>query len=210
MRLFLRRPLAVIIMVVTVALAIAACGGSGSTGPNSTSTKAATADTGGNSQVKFASCMRTHGIPDFPDSTSGATQLQSNNGSVTIDGHKLAETGAQFQTAMNKCAKYQNAGHAPKISGAELAKLRQGALAMAACMRSHGVPNFPDPTVGTGPGGRGVSVGIRVGGPKGSGNSTSSGLNPNSPAFKAANKICQPLMTKDIPGLHNGAPVTKG
>jgi hypothetical protein len=45
-------------------------------------------------------------------------------------------------------------------------------------MRSHGVPNFPDPQFETGPGG---GVGIRLGGP---------GVNPNSPAFQTAEKAC--------------------
>ena len=55
------------------------------------------------------------------------------------------------------------------------------ALAYAQCMRSHGVPNFPDPTFQTGPNG-GVGVGIRIG--------NNSGIDPNSPAFQEAQKAC--------------------
>ena len=51
-------------------------------------------------------------------------------------------------------------------------------LAFSRCMRSHGVPNFPDPQFGTGPGG---GFGIRIGG---------AGLDPNTPAFQAAQKAC--------------------
>ncbi len=47
----------------------------------------------------------------------------------------------------------------------------------SACMRSHGVPNFPDPTFISG--GQGITV--RVGG---------AGINPRSPAFQQAEKIC--------------------
>jgi hypothetical protein len=54
-------------------------------------------------------------------------------------------------------------------------------------MRSHGVPNFPDPTVQSGPGG-GVGIGIRV--------QAGSGIDPKSPAFEAAQKICQPILQK--------------
>ena len=52
---------------------------------------------------------------------------------------------------------------------------------MSRCMRSHGVPNFPDPTFQSGPGG-GVGVGIKIG--------NGSGIDPSSPAFQAAQKEC--------------------
>jgi len=60
-----------------------------------------------------------------------------------------------------------------------VAKARQAALAHAQCMREHGVPNFPDPTISTNGGGIVQSSGGR-------------GLNPQSPAFQQAQKICQP------------------
>jgi hypothetical protein len=56
----------------------------------------------------------------------------------------------------------------------------QTALAYSQCMRSHGVPNFPDPSLG--PGG---TVGIQIKG--------GSGLDPNSSAFKAAQQACHSL-----------------
>ena len=49
-------------------------------------------------------------------------------------------------------------------------------------MRSHGVPNFPDPSHGGG--------GIQLG----------SGINPQSPAFQAAQKICFKLLPGGGPG----------
>ena len=65
---------------------------------------------------------------------------------------------------------------------------RAGAAApvrFSACMRAHGVPNFPDP----GPGG-GISIG------------SGSGINPASPAFQDAQKACG--------GGPGGGPVTGG
>ena len=55
---------------------------------------------------------------------------------------------------------------------------------MSRCMRSHGVPNFPDPKFQTGPSG---GVGVRIGG---------AGLDPNSPAFQAAQKDCGSIFGK--------------
>jgi hypothetical protein len=54
-------------------------------------------------------------------------------------------------------------------------------LAFSECMRSHGAPTFPDPS----PGG-----GIHL----------SSGMNPFSPAVKAAQAICQKLLPGGGPG----------
>jgi hypothetical protein len=52
-------------------------------------------------------------------------------------------------------------------------------------MRSHGVPNFPDPSSGGG---------IQI--------NSSSGINPFSPAFKAAQSQCAKLMPGGGPGAH--------
>ena len=94
---------------------------------------------------------------------------------------------------MQACRSYlPNGGHP---SAAQTDKLKAQALAMSRCMRSHGVPNFPDPTFQTGPGG-GVAAGIRISG---------AGINPNSPAFQAAQKACAqffggPKTTAKAPG----------
>jgi hypothetical protein len=54
------------------------------------------------------------------------------------------------------------------------------ALAFSKCMRAHGVTNFPDPSTSGG----GVHVSISAG----------SGIDPQAPAFQAAQKSCQHLM----------------
>jgi hypothetical protein len=67
------------------------------------------------------------------------------------------------------------------------------ALAYSKCMRSHGVPDFPDPAV------NGNSVGISVHG------SSGSDLNPGSPAYKAASRDCKSLAP---PGLNGPQQLT--
>ena len=56
-------------------------------------------------------------------------------------------------------------------------------LAYVNCMRSHGVPNLPDP---------GPEGGIQLG--------PSSGINPSSPAFKTAQTKCAALLPGGRPG----------
>ena len=55
-------------------------------------------------------------------------------------------------------------------------------LTFAVCMRSHGVPSFPDPS------GRGIHIG------------PGSGIDPSSPAFKGAQSACRRLLPGGGPG----------
>jgi hypothetical protein len=187
------RKATVLIALLTTTTAVAACGGSS---PTTTTTASTTGHNG--EALKLAECMRTHGVPDFPDPTGGGgfgiqASANGSNASITVDGHALNVSGPAFRTAMNECAKYQP--HGPAISGAQLAQIKRGALRMAACMRTHGVPNFPDPKVTTGPGGQGIAVSIGGGTGSGGGNGGGGGkLGPQSPAFQDAQKTCQRFM----------------
>ncbi len=182
------------------ALLLAGCGGSSSS-PGvahlSPSTSGGSAASGGGSSspessagnqqkmVRFAQCMRTHGEPEFPEPSEGGIRIQNHNG------HGPNPESARFQAAEKACSKYAPSKVAP--SPAEQAKMQEGALKFSACMRSHGVPNFPDPEFHKQLGG----VRVRIGG-KGS------GIDPNSPQFRAAQKTCQ----SDLPGPKGAGPST--
>ncbi len=138
--------------------AVAACGGT-----NPSNSKLAGKSRRSDAGLKFAQCMRTHGVPDFPDPQSGGgfgiqASAGSHGGTISVDGQQINVSQPAFQRASNECQKYQPQG--PPISGSQLAKIRQGALKMAECMRTHGVPNFPDPKVAAGPDGHGIQVQI--------------------------------------------------
>jgi hypothetical protein len=129
--------------------------------------------------VAYSQCMRTHGVQEFPEPTEGKLLLHSSNHNGHVTG--VNPESSQFQAAQKVCGKLApNGGKAP--SAAEQTKVQESALNFSKCMRSHGVPNFPDPEFHSDGG-----VGIRIGG-KGS------GIDPNSPQFKAAQKACQSLM----------------
>ncbi len=127
--------------------------------------------------------MRAHGISDFPDPSGHLQSMAIQNGTVTVNGVKLKETAAQFKAAQTACQGV--AGGPQAISGPPNPALQQAALAFAQCMRSHGVPNFPDPKVGS----NGVAIQIN----------RSSGIDPNSPTFQAAQTACQPIMARVKP-----------
>ena len=120
--------------------------------------------------AKFSSCMRSHGVPNFPDPSSG--------GGISIGpGSGIDPNSPKFRAAQQACQKVLPNGGQP--SPQQLAKMQQHLLAFSACMRSHGVPDFPDPTFTGG----GAQLKLR--------SSPGSDLNPQSPRFQAAQTACQ-------------------
>jgi len=123
--------------------------------------------------LKFAQCMRSHGLANFPDpSASGGFQFGSSSG--------VNPGSSQFQAASNSCRKYMPKGAQP--SPAQRAKALANALKFSQCMRSHGLSDFPDPQSA----GNGISIRIK--------GSPGSDLDPNNPQFQAAQKACQGIM----------------
>ncbi|HWE33834.1 MAG TPA: hypothetical protein VG410_10140 [Solirubrobacteraceae bacterium] len=175
-----------ILMLAGAVPALAACGSSNS---NSASSGASRAAQG----IAFAKCMRSHGVPNFPDPSGGGGGGLEVQASDTGSGQSMKVDGVPvnapaFQSAMRACQSYIP-HKAP--SGSQLAAIKKNAVRFSACMRSHGVPNFPDPQFRSGPGG---GLGVRIGGP-------GSGLDPKSPAFQAAQKQCGSLIGNKGGGL---------
>jgi hypothetical protein len=92
--------------------------------------------------------MRAHGVAAFPDPDS--------NGNIrTPPGSASAKDSAAFRSAYGSCRALAPNGLLVNpsegiLSAQQEARLQQQMLAFAACMRSHGVPTFPDPTVANG------------------------------------------------------------
>jgi hypothetical protein len=178
--------------LVAALLGVAACGSSQASTDGSTVAQGAGAG-GSNKALEFARCMRSHGVSNFPDPSGGRLnlQVQKTPNGTSVNGAEV--NGPAFQSAMQACRSYlPNGGHP---SAAQTAKVKAQALAMSRCMRSHGVPNFPDPKFQSGPGG-GFGVGIRLAG---------TGIDPNSPVFQSAQKACGgilggPKTTAQAPG----------
>ena len=164
---------------VSCAVAVAACG---SSSPNTASTHSATSSP----QFALATCMRAHGVRNFPDPTLGAgsegfsIEKSSGSSSVTVDG--ISFSGPAFQSAAKTCQFAGALGPSTGTSGAQ----REAFIAKAHCIRTHGVPNFPDPFFG--PGGHGVGINLPA------------GVNPRSPAFLSAAKACAQVGAP-IPGV---------
>ncbi|MGH2894443.1 MAG: hypothetical protein ACRDPM_14440 [Solirubrobacteraceae bacterium] len=183
--LFCRRPASAVLAALLSSVAIASCGGSS---PSRTGVASTT-----NAGLKFAACVRAHGVPDFPDPNAnpggGGTETQA------ASAKSLSESPAVVQKADSQCRRYAAAAEGPVVSKAQLANLKAGALAYAKCVRAHGVTDFPDPRVVTADGGR--SVGIAP--PYGTG--ANAVAHAQSPTLQAAIKTCSSLVDKVTPGL---------
>jgi hypothetical protein len=161
---------------VGLSLFASACGGStgngvaqiGSTQPTTSGSNPSGSRSPGDRRaalVAFSACMRRHGLPNFPDPKAVGRGYRLTIGSET----GLDPNSPQFRTAQQACRQLLPNGGTP--SHQEQAKQLQEALKYAACIRSHGVPNYPDPKAASG-------GGIELGG------------SPDSPQFNAAQKAC--------------------
>jgi len=120
-------------------------------GPKASSNPTSTATPDKDTALKYAQCMRQHGLSWFPDpDSSGRTAVRIPNGTDK----------AKLDAANEACKQYAPPGPADgKADPQMVEQMRQ----LAKCMRANGVPNFPDPSadgslaidkskVGSGPG----------------------------------------------------------
>jgi hypothetical protein len=137
-----RRPLLLssVVAVAAFSLLAAGCGGGGSPGIASvtSSTTAATTTTTQNGLLAFSQCMRSNGMPSFPD----PQRFVGGNVKLTI--HQLAPS----QAALSACNHLlpTNGGSGSQETAQQQRTQLADELSFARCMRSHGVSRFPDPT----------------------------------------------------------------
>ena len=126
-----------------LSLLVSACGGSPGSHVAQLGSVAATTQSSGSSTspgsaqqsaLAFSRCMRSHGVPNFPDPSA-----QGNFPSF--------DTGVPKQTSV---AANDDCKHLLPSGGTGTPQERREkfafALKVAQCLRAHGVPNFPDPT----------------------------------------------------------------
>ncbi len=147
--------------------------------------------------TKFATCLRQNGVNLAPPNTSGNGPIFSTKGVNTAS--------AQFRTAERKCSATLRAGlkasagarsaaggapgtagttgstgqtkasPAPKLKIKVPPKVTHALQQFTACMREHGITNFPEP--------EGASF-----------NTSHSHLDPKSAQYKAAETKCNPIL----------------
>jgi hypothetical protein len=163
--------LASVVSAAAFALLAAGCGGGSSPGTTAATTTAQNGTPA--SALAFARCMRSHGIPNWPDPSSRGffdkSQLQPLG--LSVSRVRALEEGP--------CNIPLPSRQAYTITPAD----RTDYLKAGACMRSHGFPDFPDPTFQN----NNVQTNIP------------SSINTNSPRFKSAATTCTKLIPAGLP-----------
>ena len=156
-----------------IVLAAAACGGGPTPGVahlGSSTAPPSSGPSGSGSALAYAACMRSHGVGDFPDpNAQGQFDIQSIGPNSDLN-----PNNPTFQAAHRACASL-----VPTKSAAQKAQILTQLLKFSACMRAHGVTNFPDPIMQA----RGPSLIV-----------PSSQVDPNNPSVQAAQNACQKLL----------------
>ena len=160
-------------IVATAGLVLAAAGCGGGTPSNrvaqlgtTTSVASAVSAPSGSGALAFSRCMRSHGVPKFPDPASDGVIPK-----VPLE--RLGVSSSRFQAAHAECRHLLPHGGNPPDQ-AEQQLVRANALRFSQCVRRHGVAGFPDPD----------STG-RIPDP------ATVGIDQGSPRFEAANTACR-------------------
>jgi hypothetical protein len=184
-----RSPL--IVALVALAFLAEGCGGSKAPSVASLGTSSADGSTTTASPTKpgraaFASCLSSHGFQASVGSAAAAGSQSVSVFGVVIDG-SVDPSSTQFQSALQACRKFLPGGGPPALTPAQQAEHAKAMASFAACMRKHGVPSFPDPN------GQGLFSPSSI-----------KGLDPTSPLFQLAFKVCAPLQGNEGPRLEFG------
>ena len=172
------RTAAAIVATVGLALPAVGCGGSAgnhvaqlgktTTQSSGSSTNASSASAQVNEAVAYARCMRSNRIPNFPDPDSRGVFDKSK-----LAPQQLGASSSRVHAAERACRHLlPNGGSGP--APAQVQQMRAQGLQFSQCVRSHGLPTFPDP----GSDGR-ISDPATV------------GVDQGSPKFEAANQACR-------------------
>jgi hypothetical protein len=153
-------------MLAIVGVLAAGCGDDAAGGANSAADRESKAR---DAALKYAQCMREHGV-DMPDPSFEGGRITQTNPDGNVPPAKLAD-------ADKACGKDTEDDDGPQLSDEQQQEFKEAALANARCMREHGIENFPDPKF---PGNGEAQIQI----PEGS-------IDPDDPDFKQAQEACR-------------------
>ena len=132
------------VLAVAVSMALSACTTASAPSVASVgSTTTMVGSSGGSiatslSPLLFAQCMRSHGVDNFPD--------PAGNGKFPTS-EQLGVSNSQLAAAEVACVHLLPVGTNDQYPAAQRTQILSSMLRFSGCMRSNGVPNWPDPTV---------------------------------------------------------------
>lgn len=116
-----------------LALLVCGCGSGGTASATSTASEKASG------ALAFSDCMRSDGLPTFPDPDS--------SGQIPKTKVVALASSPQFRVAQSACQHLLPDTNPPTATHAQVQAALSGMVRFAVCIRSHGVQNWPDPTV---------------------------------------------------------------
>jgi hypothetical protein len=106
------------------------------------------------SAVAYSACMRSHGVSSFPDPDSSGALPKGAAQHFGVSSSQLQATERACQSLLPNTGSFdQQFSHCVSSGDCPPALVQQAMTLMrsfAQCMRTDGVPNFPDPTIGGG------------------------------------------------------------
>jgi hypothetical protein len=181
------RTAAAIIAAASLVLPVAAFGASPPSGGPGGATNAGAA--AASQLLAFSRCMRSHGVPNFPDPQAGAINAKFPGP------QQLGVSDSLYQAGVKACQHLLPAGIGDRFPPAEARLVLIGMLKFSGCMRHHGVPNWPDPILDSQ--GRPVFDLGRAG---------ISRRESRSPRLAAKFAACHHLLPRALPGIPVGGP----
>jgi hypothetical protein len=192
------RTTAAIIATVSLTLLVGACGGAGpaatgvatlpspSTGSAAAGSAAPSSSATSDSDqqlLAYSQCMRDHGLASFPDPQFSNGRARLSN----LEGTGIDQNSPMFRAADTACTPLLPT--APPAARQPMSPQDQAKwLQFTQCIRSHGVPNWPDPD-------------FTNGGPKPLFDLSGAGLNGPSATVDAATEACRSV----LPVINGGA-----
>ncbi len=162
-------------IVLATALPAAACSSGSPSSAGASGSPQAGGSANSSSGLAYSRCVRAHGVPGFPDpGSSGQLSKQA------VVSALRGVSNSRAEAATGACARLNPAGQENPILTAQD---QQDYLRAAACMRSHGIANFPDPAFSGG----GVHFPIP------------SSIDTTSRQFTQAAQICTKLIPAGLP-----------
>jgi hypothetical protein len=177
-----QRSVGLVILVAAAAFGLAACGGGSTNAPNDASVGTRSSNGGSRESTttapkagnpthlmdEWAACMRSNGDPSQTDPTIDAY------GVINITMRDVSQAVAsEAHGNSGPCSQYELAAENALRGGQQYQPPDQAQMIRYTdCMRTHGVPKYPDP------------------GPNGKTDFNGTGVDPNNPLVENANTIC--------------------
>ena len=181
------------VIAVALVLLTAACSGSQAPPASTSNSPNASGSANSPSAIAYSHCIRSHGVPNFPDPPSNGRVPKADPGQLGVSNSELhaAQVACQplYPSSGGGVLTKDSLGQCEETGDCPQALVQQAMAALrtfARCIRSHGLPTWPDPTIGS-EGRPGFNL-LHV-----------QGFNPNSSQTSNVMQACYHVMPGGVP-----------